>query len=421
MTVGVGLILLVVGMAISIIMAFVQKSEDKYVSEVETVYVVDDSGLDTLYVEGFSQDKPEKYPNVSFDKNCKSVEEALSYAANGNGNDAVIHITEEQQNGEKGYLLTVYVPENGALGESDADTLGEDFSMCMSHSKLLSSGISYDKVFFALSGVDSDVLIAGEEPKSMGEQMVQMFLPMLLMLFMYMITLMYGMSIGTTVSIEKSSKLMETMLTFIKPYGLIVGKVFAMAIAGIIQIAAWAGGFVAGFFAGDYVAKTYIYDEYENVIIQIMKLLGQESGAFTVGSVLLGAALFLVGFILFCALAAFFSSFSGKSEELGQANGAYSIALVASFFAAYMLPLQENEFINVILRLFPTTAAMKLPGDVIVGNIPVWQGGLYGALLLVCTVAMCVISGVIYKKLIFNRGKSLKDFFGKKSKSVLER
>ena len=79
----------------------------------------------------------------------------------------------------------------------------------------------------------------------------------------------YGLSIGNIVSIEKSSKLMEMLLTYVQPYALIFGKIFAMATIAIMKMILWIGGLVGGFFVGDFIARTYVFEEYQNLLIEI--------------------------------------------------------------------------------------------------------------------------------------------------------
>ena len=106
-------------------------------------------------------------------------------------------------------------------------------------------------------------------------------------------------------------------------------------------------------------------------------------------------------------LAGLVASFASKAEELAQVMAYYQIIMIAGFFAAYMLPLQEKDWINTILRIVPVTSAFILPGDILVGNITVLQGVLYVAILLAATMLVVVITGKVYKNQLFYKGKSV--------------
>lgn len=409
----VALILLVAGMAISIVMAFVQKQDDTYYSPIEKVYVVNNTDLTYLNLDAFGQMQGETFPNVSFEVTTKEVNVLATELSE--SSDVILQLEEITEEDAIAYSMTVLIPDGSAVSEEDGERLADAMLLILQQSKLLSSDIPVEKLAVALSGVNVNLKIAGAEEKSVGEELVQMFLPMILMFLLYMIVLIYGMSIGNVVSVEKSSKLMEMILTLTKPYGLILGKVVALSLSAMIQMTAWIAGLVVGFFAGHYIADTMIYPGYVNYLLEVFKLLNGKGGhAFSIPALVTGFVVLMVGFVLYSSLAALVASFASKTEELSTVMGYYQITMVAAFFAAYMLPMQEKEWINVILRFVPFTAAFKLPGDIIVGNIPLWQGFAYGGLLLVFVLVAALLAGVVYKNQIFNKGKNLLEVLGKK-------
>ena len=309
-TIGLALLLLVGGMSISVIMAFLQKKNATELSPIEMVHVIDESGLQGLYLDGFLESNKEHYPNLSFEVTEKSVQEVSNAIQQENLNkesensatqgskDVILHVGEE----EKGYLLTLYLPEASMITEDEANDFLEDVIMVMEQSKLFSSGIPMEKLVFAMGSISTTMLDAGEEEKSVGEELVAMLLPMLCIFFIYMMNLVYGQSIGNIVSVEKTSKLMEMMLTLTRPYGLIFGKIFAMTTIAILQMFLWIGSLVAGFLLGDVVAKSVIYPKFYNLLLEVFRMMGGQEGstAFTVGA--FGLALFTIciSFLFYC-------------------------------------------------------------------------------------------------------------------------
>ena len=92
--------------------------------------------------------------------------------------------------------------------------------------------------------------------------------------------------------------------------------------------------------------------------------------------------------------------------------------MIAGFFGSYMLPLQEKEWLNTILRIVPITSAYLLPGDILVGNVTVLKGLLYVVVLVVFTAILVVCTGRIYRDQLFYRGKSLMDRLRRKTKEA---
>lgn len=416
LSIGLAVLMLVIGLAIPTIMAYVQQKDDGKQSPIEQVYVVDESGLEILYLEGFVQQYGEDFPKVTFAETERSVEQLAVEKGEQEPYAVILEISRTQE----GYLLTAILPYGSELTQSEAEDLCEAFADTMEQSKLLSSGIPVEQLVLAMSGVSTTQLDAGEEERSIGEELVSMLLPMILMFLIYFMTLMYGMSVGNIVSVEKSSKLMEMMLTLTRPYGLIFGKVLAMTVTAIGQILLWILSLTGGFFLGHFLAEELIYADYHNVILEVFVLLQGQGGstAFTPGAMVLAVLTICLAFLFYCMLAGLVASFADKAEELGQVMSYYQLAMIAGFFGAYLLPLQEKEWLNTILRIVPITSAYLLPGDILVGNISVPEGLLYMLILMAFTAALVVCTGKVYRNQLFYRGKSLKERLQRRQKKA---
>ena len=419
-------VLFVVGFAISALMAFVQQKDATKVSPIETVHVIDESGLELLYLDGFLQNNQRAYPDIQFVMETGTVEEvnaailalipenASDEEPVAGQNDVILRISEDG----KGYLMALYIPECSLIKEGEGEDFLEDVMMVMEQSKLVSSGIPMEKLMIAMSSISTSMLDAGEAEKSIGEELVSMLLPMLLMFFIYMMNLIYGQSIGNIVSVEKTSKLMEMMLTMTRPYGLIFGKIFAMTGIAILQMVLWLGGLVAGFLIGDMVAKSAIYPAYNNVLLEVFRLLGGQEGstAFSIGAFVLAFVTICISFLFYCVLAGMVASFATKAENLAQVMSYYQILMMLGFFGAYLVPLEAGDGVKTLLRIFPVTSAYMLPGDLVVGNVTVLQGILYMSVLVVTTIVLVIISGKVYKNQLFYKGTKLTDRFKRKNK-----
>lgn len=425
-TIGLAVVLFITGFAISAVMALVQQKDATEVSPIENVHVIDESGLELLYLDGFLQNNQREYPSVSFVTETGSVEEVnaailAQIPENVSGdeavagqNDVILRISEEGE----GYLMSLYIPEYSLITESDGEDFLDDVMMVMEQSKLVSSGIPMEKLMIAMSSISTTMLDAGEAEKSIGEELVAMLLPMICMFFIYMMNLVYGQSIGNIVSVEKTSKLMEMMLTMTRPYGLIFGKIFAMTGIAIMQMVVWIAGLVVGFLLGDVVAQEVIYPGYNNVLLEVFKLLGSQEGsiAFSVGAFVLAFVTVCVSFLFYCVLAGMVASFATKAENLAQVMSYYQILMMLGFFGAYLVPLEATETVKTLLRIFPVTSAYMLPGDLVVGNVTVGQGILYMAILVVTTVVLVIVAGKVYKNQLFYKGTKLTDRLKRKKK-----
>lgn len=410
-TLTVAVILLAIGAAISLIMAAVQKKNDEEISPIHTVHIVNESSMQVLLTDQFALDRESAYPDVTFVTEEKDVTTLAKELAD-DPDDIILEITDT----ETGFLAKVVLPENSEVSEGDANDFLGDFYQVTEISKMISSGISMDKLVYAMSGVNVSSLDAGEDEKSLGEEMVGMMLPMIVCLLLYIMVMIYGLSMGNAASAEKTSKLMEMMLTMTKPYSMILGKIVAMTATSLIQAFIWIGSFAAGFFAGDLVTKQVIYEDYNNVLIEVFHIIAQQDGskAFSAPAVVLALFAMCVAVLFYFLLAATFGSFATKPEDLGQSMGFYQIAVMLGFFGSYLVPMQETPWLTNLMRFIPFTSAFMLPGDIFVGNVKLWQGGLFVLLLFAFTLALVFVAGKVYMSQIFYRGENMISLLKKK-------
>lgn len=418
-TMGLTILLFIVGMAISIIMAYSQKKDATELSPIEVVHIIDESEIQVLYLDGFMEVYKENYPTLSFVQEKSTVQELNEKLLKDSDEEGSKDVILQIGKADKGYRMTLYLPQNSVIKESEAEELLEDITLVMEQSKLISSGIPMEKLVLMMSSISTTMLDAGEEEKGIGEELVILLLPTLCMLFIYMMNIVYGQGMGNIVSMEKNSKLMEMMLTLTQPYSLIFGKILATTCIAIMQMTLWVGGLVVGFLLGDVVAQNVVYPEYTNDLLEIFRLLGSKEGstAFSIGAFIIAFLTVCLAFLFYCVLAGLIASFSAKAETLAQVMSYYTIIMVLGFFGAYFLPLQEKEWLNTLLRICPLTSAYMLPGDIVVGNITVAESILYVAILMASSIALVIAAGKIYKNQLFYKGTGLKSRFKKKNKA----
>ena len=85
-----------------------------------------------------------------------------------------------------------------------------------------------------------------------------LLLPFLMVMLIYMMVILYGQSMANSVMLEKTSKLMETILTAVHPFALMAGKLLATATAAVIQILVWLASLIGGTVGGAMLALRFI-------------------------------------------------------------------------------------------------------------------------------------------------------------------
>ena len=128
-------------------------------------------------------------------------------------------------------------------------------------------------------------------------------------------------------STEKSSKLMESMLVAVKPAAIILGKLLAITLTGIIQLFSWIFGLAISFFIGSKIVLS-INPDTDMMIIQGFKMLGNMAeGILSPANCIMALLMIMTGMLLYCALAGAGGAMASKAEDLSSANAIFSLVL----------------------------------------------------------------------------------------------
>ena len=394
------IVALIIGAAISVIMALVQKDTSVKELPIEKIFVINQSDLNLYDFGAFAVNK-DKYPKAQFIE-TEDEAEALANSDEVGVNDVIL----ELKNTDEGYEANLILPVSTELGKSQGNLFLDDFAAVIETAKIMSSGIEEEKLAAALSEVKVDTIIADEEVKSIGEQVLSDILPMVIMMVLYFVILIDGINMGNAVSVEKTSKLMEMMLTMTRPYALIFGKITALTATAIIQIAVIIVSFVGGFFAGDLVGRSVIFAGYDNYILDVMMAMKsvETSKAFGAGSIILFAIAIVLSILFFFMLAATTGSFGEKTEDVAIYMSYFQLATIGGFIAAILLPLKNIPWASTLLRIVPISSAFILPSDILLGKVTPVAGVLYILLLAIFTIVAVLIAGKVYMNRIFYRG-----------------
>ena len=305
-----------------------------------------------------------------------------------------------------GYTFDVLSPETSLLDGKDAEAASgviRENAYLLVFSRLDLEGADPDLFAPILSGSSSP---DGEkaDPASSVRDVVVVILPYVVLFLLYFMILFFGIGVANSVIAEKNSKLMDLMLVSVKTDGLLLGKVCAIALSGVIQFSLYILGTAAGFAAGTALVKA-INPDTDMGVVRFIDSLSFFKGVFSVTGVLLTLVIFMAGFFLYCALASIGGAVAGKQEDLGSANILFTIVLVFS----YMLTINPGGAgvkSAGWVEWFPFTSILVLPGKIILGLVSPLR--VFGALAIIVATAVLVImlAAKIYRMMVFYRGNT---------------
>ena len=369
---------------------------------VSQVYVVDETGLNLT---GFEQISQTAGSTDEISWNTGSDLGAVREQTRGT-DDAVILLL-EQENGTIGMHLLI--PDDSSLEQED----------CQSLERLLESG--FPAVLAASADLDAvqtesigspvqtEVVSAGEEQQDTSaagtaRQALSAALPYVFIMVLYFMVLIYGQQVANNVIMEKSSRLMDTFLTSVKPVSMIFGKVFAIVCSSILQFALWVIALLLGLFCGGRILGA---EGTEAGALQFMTDGGWFGELFSLPGIILAVLLLISGFLLYCALASIGGSAAGKQEDLSSTNVLFTMILVISFLVSLWaggVGLGSGEAAAVWIYWIPFTSVLTLPGRLMLGEIPPAVGIGSLAVSVAATVVFLILAAKIYKMMALYKG-----------------
>ncbi len=203
----------------------------------------------------------------------------------------------------------------------------------------------------------------------------------------YVIILTYGVRITIGVGEEKATRVVEVLLTTLRPVQLLAGKVTGMGLLALGQIAA---------------------------MVAVYLLLGHAVGSPAVLSVstdvVLTAGLWLVlGYAFYCTAYAAAGSLITRQADAYNAAMPLQLPLILAYALTFTVIYASsvNTFFHV-LAFIPFTAPVAMPVLVAVGDAPAWQVAVSAVITVAATAWMARLAGIIYGRAILQTGTRLK-------------
>ena len=249
------------------------------------------------------------------------------------------------------------------------------------------SGISSDKLDLLLKPYDLDAIQwANGRAKRAGD--IQFWTVFILGFAMYMVTIFYGMNVLRAVITEKSSRIMEVLLSSLTPAELLGGKIFGVAAVGLTQVAIWVGAGLLATAPGAMTTASMIRE-----------------ANFTWSTGIFFAIYFLLGYLLYSSLCAALGAMVNSEQEAQQFQFVIMLPLIVSFFYMFKAARAPNDPLIVVLSLFPFSTPLVMYARVVLGAAPTWQIGLSIALTAATVAGVIWLCARIYRVGVLMYGK----------------
>lgn len=188
-----------------------------------------------------------------------------------------------------------------------------------------------DKIIGAIYGTTAN--ISGQGSVTLSEHDATFLLQISIVAILFLMILIYGSSIANSVVEEKSGRIIETLLCYVKPLQLLVGKVIGYLLGVILQVTVW---------VGYYLLLANILEMPSNPVFVTLGEMPPQT------YVLLIVAL-ISGFVMYAFAFAALSSYANNAQDSTQLM--FPVALIV--LLAYFLSMAVmNGFTEIWARVF---------------------------------------------------------------------
>ena len=316
--------------------------------------------------------------NATFDEIKEKIEtEEISEAI----------MIEKQENNVK----IRYIVESTTMMEEVPETLVNTINSLYTNMQINKLGLTEEELESITPNFEFS-LEQTEDEKASGNIFVMMLMSIVLFYAIYFCAYQVSSSITT----EKTSKIMETLVTSTSPRTIVLGKTIGIGIVGLLQLVLIVGTALIS-------AKVFLEPELLDDVLDMSNI--------TVYLGIITIIYFILGYFTYALLYALTGSTVSKPEDINSANQPVAFLAVIGFYLSYFTMMNPTSDLNVFASLFPISSPFCMPFRIMMGLSNGTDVAISIGILIVTILIIAKVAIKIYSNAILNYGTkmSLKD------------
>lgn len=205
-------------------------------------------------------------------------------------------------------------------------------------------------------------------------------------LLLYIAIISYGIVVATGVVEEKSTRVVEVILSTIRPIHLLAGKVLGIGPVGLGQLLVIVGaGLLAAIPTG-----------------------ALDLPASTASTTVLIGVYFVLGYLVYACMYAIAGAMVSRQEDVSSSSAPLTIVLVAAYLVGISASDSPDSTLSVVASFIPPLAPMIVPARAAQDSLPASQLAISIALMLIAALALLWLAARIYDRSVLRMGAPLK-------------
>lgn len=253
-----------------------------------------------------------------------------------------------------------------------------------------------------------------EESSEAQSSIVATVLGYILSFVLYMFLLIYGSMVMQSVIEEKNNRVLEVMVSSVKPFDMMMGKILGVGCVAVLQVAIW-GALMLG--VSTFVLPNLMPDDVMSAASSMEMAAASDLNPDMLQAVsamtdtgylikIFGSMLLFVfgGFLLYAAMFAAVGSAVDNVQDAAQLQTPITIPIILGLLMMMAVINDPNSSLAFWFSIFPLTSPIvmmaRIPYD-----IPLWEIGLSLVVLYLSFMALVWVAAKIYRVGIFMYGK----------------
>jgi len=349
-------------------------------------------------------------PNLYFKKVSTSLE-ALEQNYHELDFDGILYIPDINLDKPNGIR---YISDQ-SLGMSVKSYVQREIKSEIKRLKLKDFGVD-NKAFKRIEKLHINITEQGTEGSDMASTGIATGVGYFMGMLMYFVIFIYGSMVMRSVMEEKSNRIVEVILSSVKPFKLMIGKILGVGAVGLTQFAIWIVLlFFINIFMSIIIGSTVDLSgaqmgANEQEMEQAMELWESVQGHFSELPIrlLIGSLLFyfLGGYVLYAALFAGLAAAVNDESDVQTLTIPISIPVVLAVFILIAIIENPNSGLAVWSSMFPLFSPIIMPARIAFG-VPTYQLILSMSLLILGCIIAIWVAAKIYRIGILMYGKKI--------------
>ncbi|MCL2063261.1 MAG: ABC transporter permease [Candidatus Cloacimonetes bacterium] len=308
------------------------------------------------------------------------------------------------------------------IGVTTVSSLERQIENIIENARFENAGIDRELIDRLRTQIRIESIIIADGVERIGNNAVAHILGLLMGFAMYFIVFAYGTMVMASIMNEKKNRIIEILVSSVRPFEIMIGKILGMAGVAMTQLLIWA---ILGviFFAFISVGVIPFLDishsEIENTMEMQTSMAGQNALAYQIvdfindpGALhfptifMIFAFYFMFAYLFYATLYATLGAITDDEGQSQQFTMIVTLPVILSMIILVNVVDNPHSALAFWASIIPFSSPIVMLGR-IPFHVPTWQLILSGSILVISFIVSTWLSGKIYRTAILLYGKKL--------------